>query len=172
MELERGIDFAFRFDKKIIIEKMLENPREINCSVYKKGGEMVVSDLEEPIKTENILSFSDKYITPTEKEFPAKVDKEIEKTIKDITSIVYRKFGFSGVIRIDFLLSKDEIFVNEINTVPGSLAYYLFCKDMTEFSKMLTDLIEEGVDDYNGENQNLKTFEGGVLNLDSSKIRK
>lgn len=171
-ELEKGLNLAFIFDKKVIIESALHSPREINCAVYKRGGELIVSDLEEPIKDTELLTFEDKYLSPKQKVFPAEVDEELGEEIKNISATVYRKLGFSGVIRIDFLLNGNEIFVNEINAVPGSLAYYLFCKDTEEFSSMVTDIIEESVDEWKDLSQNKKTFDSKVLNLSSSKIGK
>lgn len=171
-ELEKSIDFAFKFDEKIIVEKGLENFREINCAVYKSGGSTTVSELEEVEKSEEILSFSDKYKTPAKKTFPAQIEGEIYSQIKAISGAIYRKLAFSGVIRIDFLLWENKIFVNEINSIPGSMAYYLFCKDFNEYSNMLSQLIEESVDCFKSSALSIKTFDGGILNLSSSKIRK
>lgn len=171
-ELEKGIDFAFKFDEKIVVEKGLENFREINCAVYKSGGYTNVSELEEVEKSEEILSFSDKYKFPVKKTFPAQIDGEIYSRIKAISGAIYRKLAFSGVIRIDFLLRENQIFVNEINSIPGSMAYYLFCKDFNEYSTMISKLIEESVDNFKSSALSIKTFDGGILNLSSSKIRK
>ncbi|MBQ7373177.1 MAG: ATP-grasp domain-containing protein [Clostridia bacterium] len=170
--LEKAIDLAFKFDEKIIIEKGLEKFREINCAVYKGGGETVVSSLEEVEKSGEILSFSDKYKTLTKKIFPAVLGEDVERQIKSISGAIYRKLAFSGVVRIDFLLDGNQVFVNEINSIPGSMAYYLFCKDFNEFSTMLTRLIEDSVDCFKSSELSLKTFDGGILNLSSPKIRK
>ena len=171
-ELEKGLVQAFIYDDKVIIEKALKNFREINCAVYKKEGEVVVSECEEPILNGEILTFSDKYKLPTQKEFPANLDDEIRDKIRKTSKTVYVKLNFSGVIRIDYLLNGKEVLVNEINSVPGSLAYYLFCKTTDEFSSFLTQLIEQGVDEYRVKLQNKTTFESGVLNMTSSKIKR
>ena len=171
-ELERGIDFAFKFDEKIIVEKGLENFREINCAVYKSGGETHVSELEEVEKSSDILSFDDKYKTPSKKIFPAVLSAEISSQIKVISGAIYRKLAFSGIIRIDFMVQDSQIFVNEINSIPGSLAYYLFCKDFSEFSDMLSTLIEDSVDSFRAKEQSLSFFDGGILDQTSLKINK
>ena len=171
-ELERGVDFAFRFDDKIIIEKGVENFREINCAVYKSGGEIHVSELEEVEKTNYILTFEDKYKTPAKKIFPTNLSAEIASEIKAISGAIYRKLAFSGVIRIDFIVVDSKIYVNEINSIPGSLAYYLFCKDFGEFSTMLSKLIEDSVDTFRAGFQSLSYFDGGILDGTSIKTGK
>ena len=118
------------------------------------------------------MSFADKYKTPAEKIFPAKIKKELELKIKKSSLNIYRKLGFSGVIRIDYIVKDDEYFVNEINSIPGSLAYYLFVKNTSEFKDMLTSLIEESVDEFKAKNEVEWTFDGGILNLSSTKICK
>lgn len=171
-ELERGIDFAFKFDEKIIIEKGLTAFSEINCAVYKGGGEIFVSELEEVEKTGDILSFNDKYKTPSKKIFPAKIDAKTATQIKSISESIYRKLAFSGVIRIDFMLDDGKVYVNEINSIPGSMAYYLFCKDFSSFADMVSSIIEQSVDDFRAKEQSLTSFNGGILNVSSAKICK
>ncbi|MBQ0099162.1 MAG: ATP-grasp domain-containing protein, partial [Firmicutes bacterium] len=136
---------AFRYDSKIIVEPKLENIMEINCSAYQdECGNVVVSECERPISKDEILSFNDKY-NNGEREFPAKIDIDISDKIKEITKKVYLELDYSGIIRIDFFVKDKEVFVNEINSVPGSLAYYLFTPSLKEFSKILTSIIMKAV---------------------------
>ena len=171
-ELEKGLMQAFVYDSKVIVEKALVGFREINCAVYKRAGEVVVSECEEPILNSELLTFSDKYKLPTQKDFPARIDKEISEKIRKITKTIYQKLNFSGVIRIDYLLLEKEVYVNEINAVPGSLAYYLFCKTTDEFCSFLTHLIEQSVDEGRVQLQNKTTFDSGILNLSSCKTKR
>ncbi len=170
-ELEKGLVLAFSYDEKVIVEKALVGFREINCGVYKTCGEVIASDCEEVVVSGDMLTFGDKYQSPTQKEFPAKLDEEISEKIKQTAKNIYKKLGFSGVIRIDFLLCNNEIFVNEINSIPGSLSYYLFCKTTLNFCTFLTSLIEESVDDFRAISQNKKSFKSGVLNISSCKTK-
>ena len=171
-QIERGLERAFLFDEKVVVEKFLQGAKEINCAVYKKGGERVVSECEEPTTSKEFLTFEDKYQTPSVKKFPAEIPEQLSSKIKEITSTVYKKFGFSGVVRMDYLIRENQIFLNEINSIPGSLSYYLFCKTPSDFSQMLTDLIEESVDEYREYSRSVFTFKSDVLNLDSCKIKK
>lgn len=171
IELEKGILQALAYDRKVVIESALTNFREINCAVRKVGGVVEASECEEPQLKTDFLTFEDKYKGETEKKFPAEIDKSISDQIKQIAKTVYKRLGFSGVIRIDFLLCEDKIYVNEINSVPGSLAYYLFCKSTEDFAKFITELIEESVDDKKATSQKITTFESGVLNLSSCKTK-
>lgn len=171
-ELERALAVAFTYDEKVIVERAMVGFREINCAAKRVGGEIAVSECEEPAVSGQMLTFDDKYKLPAEKEFPAKIDAKISNKIKEVTSAIYKRLGFSGVIRVDFIVCDDEVLVNEINAVPGSLAYYLFCKSTEEFSVFLSELIEESVDEAMGLKQNKTTFESGILNLSSGKIHK
>lgn len=146
--LKQGIERALRYDAKIIIEKALEGFTEINCAVYKSGGKICVSECENPKPTGEVLSFDDKYKSGLKhaliREFPAKIPEEASLKIKEITCAVYRKLYAIGVVRMDFLLKDGEVYLNEINTVPGSLALHLFRDKVSEFSEVLTQIIEEG----------------------------
>ena len=171
-ELERALTVAFGFDERVIIERALQSFREINCAVYKSGGEIIASECEEPILNGEMLSFEDKYKAPTKKTFPAEIDLKLAEKIKKTAKTVYERFKFSGVIRIDFLLENEEVYLNEINAVPGSLAYYLFCKSTADFGGFLSRLIEESVDDYKMSLQKTTTFQSGVLNISSCKTKR
>ncbi len=171
-ELIDALITAFSYDTKVIVERAIKDFVEINCSAYKIADEIFISELERPYKKEEILSFSDKYLESDslpKKEFPAKISDKLTSEIKKITEKVYRKCCFTGVIRIDFLIENDKVYLNEINTVPGSLAYYLHCKTTLEFSNMLTSLIENSVD-LQIKNKSLKkSFKANVLGIKGIK---
>ena len=169
LELENALITAFNYDSKVIVEKALENFREINCSAYKCGEAIVVSPCEEPILKSEILTFKDKYLgskTGQNKNFPASIPIETSLKIQSITEKIYRKCDFLGVIRIDFLLANNKIYVNEINSVPGSLAYYLHSKTLKDFTVMLTSLINEGVRQFEEESARQYTFKSTILTAD------
>lgn len=168
-ELQKAIDYAFKYDYKIIVEPALTNFREINCAVYRADDKIIVSQLEEPSLRGEILTFDDKYNRPSEKSFPAKLDEKTTLHVRKTTAEIYRKLGFSGVVRIDFLLSGDKVFVNEINSVPGSLSFYLFCKDIRAFSQMINGLIASAVADFNAYSQSTFSFDCNLLDIKSLK---
>lgn len=151
LELLSALDRAFLYDDKVIVERELVGFKEINCGAYKYKDKIIVSECEEPITKNEILSFNDKYLgykTGSNKKFPADIPLDVRNKIRLTTEKIYRKADFNGVIRIDYILFGGKIYVNEINTVPGSLAYYLFVDTIKDFSLFLTNLIEEGVKKY------------------------
>ena len=129
---------------------------------------MVVSECERPIYKDEILSFNNKY-TDSEREFPARIDFNLSEKIKDITKKVYLELDYSGIIRIDFFIKDNEVLVNEINSVPGSLAYYLFTPSLKEFSKILTSIIMKAVKDYSKKSTLKREYKTSVLCIEGSK---
>lgn len=173
-QLVNNLRLSFRYDDKIIVEPYVENLKEINCACYKFNDEIIVSECEEPIKESDVLSFYDKYGCGTgmegaAKNFPAKISKERSDKIKELTKKIYRKCDFSGVIRVDYILSGNKIYVNEINSAPGSMAYYLFTDTLSGFGKLLTDLINESIKVSLNYNNNEFTFNSNVLNVNGVK---
>ena len=147
-ELVRAVQSALEYDAVVIAEKYLAGCREINCAAYKKGGEIVVSECEEPLTAHKILTFRDKYMAGGKervRNFPAALPEQSAARIKGYTKLLYRRLNLCGVVRADFLLAGEEVYFNEMNTVPGSLAYYLFAESMAGFSRLLSDLIEQGI---------------------------
>lgn len=168
-KFEEAVELAFRYDDKVVAEKALTDFREINCACYKLGNRYIVSPCEEPVTKHDVLTFDEKYVTPAEKKFPAEIDKKLSDKIRDLTAYVYRKLEFSGIIRIDFLLDGNDVYVNEINSVPGSLAYYLFVENTDEFGKILHDLVENAIKKHEYYENNVFTYDGGTLSFDNLK---
>ena len=171
-ELSSALSYALRFGENALIEPCLEDFTEINCAAYRSSdGSIKVSECEKPVGRTKVLSFGDKYENGN-RVFPADIEEKISKKIKDVTRKIYSVMGFSGVIRIDYFVTEKQVYLNEINTVPGSLAYYLFCDTLKEFSSMLTDLIEVALKDYAKELTVEKTYESGILTFNGGKSAK
>lgn len=166
--LERGVNYALRFGEKVIIEPLLTGHKEINCAVYSKGVKVVVSECEQPVGKGEFLSFSDKY-TGGKRIFPANLPKQVSNKIKSITEKVYRSLGFNGVIRIDYFVKGEEIFLNEINSVPGSLAFYLFSETLSGFTKMLDEMILDADRRYSITTTINRTYSSKILDFGGSK---
>ncbi len=147
-ELEGALETAFAYDDIVLAEKFFAEKREINCAAYRKGGDVIVSECEEPALKREILTFQDKYIEGGKERtaaFPARISKRDETLIKGYTKLLYKRLDLRGIVRADFLISGGEVYFNEMNTVPGSLAYYLFCEKLGDFKEVLTDVIEQGL---------------------------
>ncbi len=168
VDLEKAILGGFRFGDRVVIEPALKDFCEINCAAYSDGEKIVVSECERPVSKSGFLSFSDKYVGG-KRVFPADINKEISDKIKSITEKVYRTLLFSGVIRIDYFVKDKEIYLNEINSVPGSLAFYLFCDTLKEFSVLLEKMITETEKRCAKESTFNRKYSSGILFVGGSK---
>ncbi|MGN1222564.1 MAG: D-alanine--D-alanine ligase family protein [Christensenellales bacterium] len=173
-ELIKAIELALTFDDKILVEKMVEDFKEINCACIKSLTHLIASSLEEPIKKEEILNFNDKYISggknSIKRKYPAKLNDKLTKEIKKMSKEIYEKFDLSGCVRIDYIVKDGEVYVNEINSIPGSLAYYLFERENLSFSEIIDLLILKAIEKFNQKKNLTYTFESSVLN--SKKLNK
>jgi D-alanine-D-alanine ligase len=155
-DLINAIDVASKYDYRIIVEKGVANSVEINCSAIMKDNEVLTSVLEEPVRWEKFVSFDDKYINANSKtkgmgsmgrKIPAEVTKEQKEHIENYTKQIYKTMDCCGVVRVDYLMdeSREHVYVNEINTIPGSFSFYLWEHNDLPFGKLLDVLIEEAL---------------------------
>lgn len=170
--LAKGIKSAFLYDRKIIVEPALIGFREVNAAVVKIADEIIVSQTEEPVTKNDVLTFSDKYVgfkTGAKRISPARISDVEKNKILKISRKIYEKTDCRGIIRIDFFVLNGEVLVNEVNTVPGSLAYYLFSDSIKKFSEILNGVIEQGVKDFKEYMRNDFAFKSDVLKIDGIK---
>ena len=150
--LEEALDVAASFDRRILIEKGVEKRREVNCSVLGYGEEVRASELEMPLGGEELVDFSDKYLRRAKggkgmqsltRLIPAPIPEEMAERIKALSQDIFRALDCKGVVRIDYMLDgeDDSLYVGEINTIPGSLAFYLWEPLGLKFGKMLDEMI-------------------------------
>ena len=170
-ELSRAVGYALRFGRRIMIEPCLSDFIEINCAAYLGENGIKVSECEKPVRRTDFLTFADKYESG-KRIFPADIPKKISDRIKAITEKVYKVFAFTGVIRIDFFVVGEKVYLNEINSVPGSLAYYLFSDTLKGFSTMLNELLEVASTRFASESTIKKTYESGILHSVGAKSAK
>ncbi|XMB67418.1 ATP-grasp domain-containing protein [Mycoplasmatota bacterium zrk1] len=155
-ELIDGIVVALKYDDKILIESYIEKV-EYNISVMGKGDNVSVSGVEEI--NEKIYTFDKKYQNKFQRNKMVQ-DEEIQK----LGSKVFKILGLSGVIRID-VFKGDKLYINEVNTIPGSLSNYLWDISNEEFYKKLISIGLE-------EDELVKSFESSVLQNQSNKMGK
>lgn len=163
-----AMKLALGFDDRVLVEKALTNFCDVNVSVLKKDGEIFVSQAEKPASLKNFLTFDEKYLeggkgmSGLKREFP--FENEKTEAIKDIAKKVYSSLNCFGVVRIDFLIDFDsgKIFVNEINTIPGSLSFYLW-KDVFGFESLIDVLLDEAKKRTAEKQKLLRRFESSVL---------
>lgn len=140
----------------------------------------MASECEEPIKTDEILSFNDKYISGGKKlgekcntksmnagvlKLPANISEDMKKTIQELSLKTFNVLGCSGVIRIDFIIDKDNnsIYVNEVNTIPGSLSFHLWKATNLNYSDLLNKLIELSLKRNREERNITYSFDSNIL---------
>lgn len=177
-ELTNGLDVAFQFDHRVLVETLLANPLEVQISIM-GNDPYALSITEQPLKTEKLLSYEDKYVKGQKKTggskgmaslsrlIPAPITSAQKNTIHKYAQEFYRTIGGRGLARVDFLIHKQIIYFNEINIIPGSLAFYLWEKTNKPFTQLANDLIQLGMENYQNENQTIRSFESNILaNLD------
>lgn len=138
---------AFAYDTVLLAEKYLAERREINCAAYHDGKEIVVSPCEEPKTVHKFLTFADKYESggkERQSTFPADLPQETAEAVRGATKLLYRRMQLRGVVRADFLVADGEVYFNEMNTVPGSLAWYLFCDNLADYGAVLVRMLARG----------------------------
>jgi D-alanine-D-alanine ligase len=152
-ELMEKVDGAEIYSTRIIVEDMVEELQEINCSVLGDTDEHQSSVLEEPIKSGEILSYQDKYMGGTkgakgmqvsQKRIPADLPEAETKRIQFLAGETFRVLSCHGVSRIDFMIDRKtrDIYVNEINTIPGSLSFYLWEATGIKFDELMDKLVQ------------------------------
>lgn len=167
IKLKEAIEYAIQFSDRVMVEKAIQNLREINCSVIGDPIEAQASECEEPFGSDEILSYSDKYMSggkgktgkigggkmsdsknkgmaSLDRKIPADISNERKQEIQRLAVETFKVLGCSGVSRIDFMIDKDtdDLYVNEINTIPGALSFYLWQATNIEFDKEIDKLVE------------------------------
>lgn len=147
------IDNAEKFSARIIVEHCIEKLKEINCSVLGDCDDHQSSVCEEPIKTGDFLSYEDKYMggsktdagmQSSDKRIPAQIPEETSERIRKMAADTFRVLSCHGVSRIDVMIDEadNNIYVNEINTIPGSLSFYLWEATGISFPKLMDTLVQ------------------------------
>lgn len=143
------IDEAERFSSRLIVEHMIEDMMEINCSVLGDAFEHQSSVCEEPISKGDFLSYNEKYggekagMQASEKKIPADIPEEMSEAIRKMAGDTFRVLSCHGVSRVDVMVDRKDnsIYVNEINTIPGSLSFYLWEATGISFPKLMDTLV-------------------------------
>jgi D-alanine-D-alanine ligase len=172
-ELIDAVDLAKSFSHQVLAEKMITNLKEINCSVLGDRDHIEVSVCEEPISSIDVLTFQDKYessqktkgMSGAKRKLPAEIPEETAHEIQQMAKKAFLALDGAGVSRIDFLIDQDtnKIYLNEPNTIPGSLAFYLWEASGKTFTDLTTQLIELALKRSREKNQLIFTYETNIL---------
>ncbi|MBO4220741.1 MAG: D-alanine--D-alanine ligase [Clostridia bacterium] len=184
-ELEDALDLAFRFSDRVLAERAVENIREINCAVIGDRFDCIASECEEPLGRSDILSYEDKYMGGGSKSspkssgmaglsrrIPAEISDELRTKVRELSVKAFCALGCSGVSRIDYIIDADtgELFLNEINTIPGSLAFYLFEPVGIKYPELLDRLVSIALKHKREEDSLAFSFETNILSLTGGKL--
>ena len=176
--IEEAIESAINYDSKIVVEKAIENLIEVNASVMGNYENQKVSPLEEVMGEDEILSFTDKYLSngktkgasskgmaSTSRIVPARISDDLTKKINETSKEVFRLFNFSGVVRIDYLIDSKtkKYYVNEPNTIPGSLAFYLWKEMGISYKEELDEIISVAIREFKNKTKKVRSFESNIL---------
>ena len=177
-ELEIALQHAFKLCGKVLIEDYLTDIMEVNVALMLDRGNLIVSELEQPIKNSEILSFENKYINKqgsmvgVDRIIPAPISLEIKNKIIETAKLVYLNMGLKGVVRFDFILKNDEVYLNELNSIPGSLAYYLFKPVGITYQNLINVLIKNGHENCQELYSKSYCFSSSVLSLGGEGVKK
>lgn len=177
VELSNSIDDAFRYATKVLVEHAITQLREINCSVLGDENDAIASECEEPIHTKDILSYEDKYVSNAKgsgskgmasvsRKIPADLSPEQREEVRDLAVRSFKALGCNGVSRIDFMIDEEngKLYFNEINTIPGSLAFYLWEPVGVPYHELLDRMIQLALKRERTEHNLTFTFDTNILN--------
>lgn len=185
--LIEGIDEAIQYDSKIIVEEVVENLKEVNIAVMGNYEHQKLSEIEEVLSGNKFLTYQDKYIgggkgkmkgamkapakTPSKgmasanRKIPADLSEKTRNEIEEIAHTAFKVLGSAGNSRIDFLIDDktSKVYINEINSIPGSLAFYLWDAKGVDFTSVLDEMINTGIKDYKKRISKTHSFETNIL---------
>ena len=171
MELKAALQQAFALDCRVVVEKFLQNKTDVNCAAYLLGGEICVSEVETAASGQGVYSFEEKYMRQAggglldgnsqKSGGRVALNGELREKIRGYTKTLYKRMDLCGVVRMDYLISDGKAYLGEVNTVPGSLAYYLFCERVCDGKRFFSDLIEEAFANF--EREQKQVVSTGIL---------
>ena len=178
-ELERALDVAASYDRRILVEVGVVHPVEINCAAVGYGEDVRASVCEMPVPSSNdtFLDFWQKYLrnASTKGEdsrgmkslsrvVPAPIGDELTGRIQTMTCDIFKLLDCCGTVRVDFILDQnDMLFVNEPNTIPGSLAFYLWKDSGLDFPKLIEKMVEDALRAHADKNSSVFAYDSSIL---------
>lgn len=182
-QLIEKIDNAEQYSSRIVVEYMVKDLQEINCSVLGDCGDYQMSVLEQPLTSQDILTYTDKYMGGTKsaqgmaasaKKFPADLPECETKRIQYLAGETFRVLSCHGVSRVDVMIEgasqPDEtgcrkIYVNEINTIPGSLSFYLWEGTGISFEEEMEKLVQLAIKRKREEGMKTVSYDQNIFNM-------
>ncbi len=169
--LENAMEIACAYDRRILIEKGLNKPVEINCACLGGNGKTTVSLCEQPASWEEFLTFEDKYtrggkgMKGLSRQVPAPISDILTETVRAFTADIFRMLECKGVVRVDYMLDSETeaLYVSEINTIPGSFAFYLFEPMGISFRQLVDRLVEYAQEAMVQKNESTFAYDSEII---------
>ena len=174
-DLKDALELAFEFDRKVLIEKGLENPLELNCSVLGYNDEAIASPIEMPVLGGDLLSFMDKYLqgdksgtkgmASLKRILPAPIEPELRDKIQELSIEIFKHMDCKGVVRIDYMFDEasNGLYITEINSIPGSLAFYLWNEGGLPYTKLIDRMVQYAIMAHEEKNSSNYAFSSNIL---------
>ncbi len=173
-ELNDAIETAAQYSQKILVEHAIKHLKEVNVAVLGDAYQAEVSELEEPVSVGKILGFGEKYLQPDGKtagmaglkrKIPAEISEETASRIREIALDTFYCMNGQGVWRLDFMLDldTDHIYLNEVNTIPGSLSFYLWEPKGLSYPQLLDKLIQIALRNKQRKKNMITSFSSNIL---------
>ncbi|GIW11201.1 MAG: D-alanine--D-alanine ligase [Dehalococcoidia bacterium] len=170
--LEYAIEVALRYDRRILVEQGLEEIIEVNCAVL--GNDVPQPSLcEQPLRWQEVLTYEDKYLAGgkgqgmagARRQIPAPIGEALTREVQRLAVEAFRAIDGAGTARVDTLvrLRDGRVWVNEINTLPGSLAFYLWEPLGVSFSQLCDRLIELAFERHRAKQGRVTRFDNALL---------
>jgi D-alanine-D-alanine ligase len=175
--LRTAMDVAANLDSRIMVEAAIQYGVEINCAVMGNGDAIQASVLEQPLSWDAFLTYEEKYMRggegmkSAERIIPAPIPPELTEQIQKLARQAFIAIGGRGTARIDFLARPEsgEVFLNEINTLPGSLAFYLWQETGLSPAEFAHKLVTLAQDAHADKRRNLYNYRTNLIQLTAQR---
>ena len=171
--LADSLELAFEYDRRVLVEKGLDRPIELNCSVMGYDDVVEASPIEMPLNNDEFLDFKDKYLASggskgmasLHRVLPAPIEEELKNEIQEMSRTIFRMLDCKGVVRIDYMFDKhsEKLYITEINTIPGSLAFYLWENAGIPYSTLIDRMIDFAEKAHADKNQANYAYSSDIL---------
>ena len=168
-----SLELAFDYDRRVLVEKGLDKPIELNCSVLGYDDDVTASPIEMPISGEQFLDFKEKYLAnggskgmaSLHRVLPAPIEDSLRDHIQALSCEIFRMLDCKGVVRIDYMFDKAtvKVYITEINTIPGSLAFYLWENAGIKYKELIDRLVKAAMRAHEDRNMRNYAFTSDIL---------
>lgn len=176
-ELQKAVEEAISYDSKILVEEVIDNLVEVNIGVVGNSDGYDTSVIEKVLSGNELLTYEDKYVggkkngrgskgmLSATRKIPADISEKLTNEVRDVAIRASKALNLSGDVRIDFLIDdkNKRVYLNEVNTIPGSLAFYLWEPAGKKYTELLDELINIAIKDYKKRNNKIHSFDSNIL---------